>query len=84
MPSRSSKVPRHGDWRSVRGLERHVTARRLERKDPAAKWLSYTLTIRYGCKDKIEEPNEFERQLTKNLIEFTRQENYMYRGGNSS
>lgn len=41
----------------------------------------FRCVVRYGYKDKIEEPKEFERQLVENLKEFIRQEHFMLTGG---
>ncbi|KAK3228932.1 hypothetical protein Dsin_000813 [Dipteronia sinensis] len=61
-------------------LEERFLFRRMEPKD----YRMFRCVVRYGYKDKIEEPNEFERQLVENLIEFIRQaENCMYGTGNN-
>ncbi|KAK0592990.1 hypothetical protein LWI29_028719 [Acer saccharum] len=59
-------------------LEERFLFRRMELKD----YRMFRCVVRYGYKDKIEEPNEFERQLVENLIEFIRQEYCMYGSGN--
>ncbi|TXG48997.1 hypothetical protein EZV62_024872 [Acer yangbiense] len=60
-------------------LEERFLFRRMEPKD----YRMFRCVVRYGYKDKIEESNEFERQLVENLIEFIRQEYCMYGSGNS-
>ncbi|XP_073127301.1 potassium transporter 5-like [Henckelia pumila] len=40
----------------------------------------YRCVVRYGYKDSIEEPHEFERQLMHNLKEFIRHEHFMNEG----
>ncbi|KAK2634735.1 hypothetical protein Ddye_029527 [Dipteronia dyeriana] len=59
-------------------LEERFLFRRMEPKD----YRMFRCVVRYGYKDKIEEPNEFEKQLVENLIEFIRQEYCMYGSGN--
>ncbi|XP_047309598.1 potassium transporter 5 [Impatiens glandulifera] len=41
----------------------------------------YRCVVRYGYKDSIEQPNEFERQLVDNLKEFIRHEYFIREGG---
>lgn len=41
----------------------------------------FRCVVRYGYKDKIEEPQEFERQLVEQLKEFIRHEHFILEGG---
>ncbi|KAI3467836.1 hypothetical protein Pfo_024499 [Paulownia fortunei] len=41
----------------------------------------FRCVVRYGYKDLIEEPKEFERQLVENLKEFIRHEHFILEGG---
>ncbi|KAI3467831.1 hypothetical protein Pfo_024494 [Paulownia fortunei] len=41
----------------------------------------FRCVVRYGYKDLIEEPKEFERQLVENLKEFMRHEHFILEGG---
>ncbi|KAF8020947.1 hypothetical protein BT93_G1381 [Corymbia citriodora subsp. variegata] len=43
----------------------------------------FRCVVRYGYKDKIEEPQEFERQLVDNLKEFIRHEYFLLEAGNN-
>ncbi|KAK1371516.1 hypothetical protein POM88_037608 [Heracleum sosnowskyi] len=56
-----------------RFLFRHVKPR---------EYRMFYCVVRYGYKDKIEEPNEFENQLVKNLKEFMRHEQYIVEARN--
>ncbi|KAL3637069.1 Potassium transporter 5 [Castilleja foliolosa] len=54
-----------------------VEERFLFRQVEPREYRLFKCVVRYGYKDKIEEPNEFERQLVENLKEFIRHEHFM-------
>lgn len=54
-------------------LEERFLFRQVEPKE----YRVFRCVVRYGYKDLIEEPKEFERQLVENLKEFIRHENFM-------
>ncbi|KAI9157140.1 hypothetical protein LWI28_017495 [Acer negundo] len=61
-------------------LEERFLFRNIDPKE----YRMFRYVVRYVFKDKIEEPDEFERQLVENLIEFIRRaENCMYGIGNN-
>ncbi|KAL3637049.1 Potassium transporter 5 [Castilleja foliolosa] len=54
-----------------------VEERFLFRQVEPREYRLFKCVVRYGYKDPIEEPNEFERQLVENLKEFIRHEHFM-------
>ncbi|GFP80819.1 potassium transporter 5 [Phtheirospermum japonicum] len=54
-----------------------VEERFLFRQVEPREYRLFQCVVRYGYKDQIEEPNEFERQLVENLKEFIRHEHFM-------
>ncbi|GFQ04434.1 potassium transporter 5 [Phtheirospermum japonicum] len=54
-----------------------VEERFLFRQVEPREYRLFRCVVRYGYKDQIEEPNEFERQLVENLKEFIRHEHFM-------
>ncbi|KAL7135253.1 hypothetical protein ABFS83_11G081100 [Erythranthe nasuta] len=58
-------------------LEERFLFRQVEPRE----YRVFRCVVRYGYKDIIEEPHEFERQLVENLKEFIRHENFMLESG---
>lgn len=58
-------------------LEERFLFRQVEPRD----YRIFRCVVRYGYKDLIEEPKEFERQLVENLKEFIRHEHFMLESG---
>lgn len=58
-------------------LEERFLFRHVEPRD----YRMFRCVVRYGYKDKIEEPKEFERQLVENLKEFIRHEQFIIEAG---
>ncbi|KAL1810659.1 hypothetical protein ACET3Z_020724 [Daucus carota] len=59
-------------------LEERFLFRQVEPRE----YRMFRCVVRYGYKDKIEEPKEFENQLVENLKEFMRHEQYIVEAGN--
>ncbi|TXG48998.1 hypothetical protein EZV62_024873 [Acer yangbiense] len=57
-------------------LEERFLFRQVEPRE----YRMFRCVVRYGYKDKIEEPKEFERQLVEQLKEFIRHENFILEG----
>ncbi|KAI9401020.1 hypothetical protein POPTR_001G069650v4 [Populus trichocarpa] len=60
-------------------LEERFLFRQVEPRE----YRMFRCIVRYGYKDSIEEPHEFERQLVENLKEFIRHEHFIREGGNN-
>jgi len=60
-------------------LEERFLFRQVEPRE----YRMFRCIVRYGYKDAIEEPHEFERQLVENLKEFIRHEHFIREGGNN-
>ncbi|CAK7336014.1 unnamed protein product [Dovyalis caffra] len=60
-------------------LEERFLFRQVEPRE----YRMYRCVVRYGYKDAIEEPHEFERQLVENLKEFIRHEHFIREGGDN-
>ncbi|KAK2634731.1 hypothetical protein Ddye_029523 [Dipteronia dyeriana] len=58
-------------------LEERFLFRQVEPRE----YRLFRCVVRYGYKDKIEEPKEFERQLVEHLKEFIRHEHFILGGG---
>ncbi|KAL5733828.1 hypothetical protein ACOSP7_031689 [Xanthoceras sorbifolium] len=61
-------------------LEERFLFRRVEPRE----YRMFRCVVRYGYKDKIEEPKEFERQLVEHLKEFIRHEHFMLEGAENA
>lgn len=59
-------------------LEERFLFRQVEPRE----YRMFRCVVRYGYKDKIEEPKEFENQLVENLKEFMRHEQYIVEASN--